>query len=533
MFTPYVDYNRNLLFAVDWSVPSVWTKPYTPAMLTNQLFRIMNKDVAVSSDVYDMILRKTKIKPDEILTCIHLRLGRTNCTTLPELIAKIGKHEIVICLLQSRLICSLPILEDIIADLKQLKIEDDTVLKIKTKCDQILIPEIFGFVGKYCWYPEIFQMSRVSRLWYKTIMNVTFLKQCVCFGCFQLLADHVYNFNQDSTQWYFEQIKVLFIHVATDLLNVYDFPKFNQNSIQYLKAAKWHLKNVPTSLTAVQVMGDDQTMHYEDAQEWPQMAPNQLKLSVGYKLKRLLRTPRLPNAKAKFYHECELTCSSLKYNIIIEEVIYIGLQQCDVLFTPDCDNVLASQKIEDYVPYVKLNIVDTGDWYTLGSTLNDQKIYDKFIEDIIVVSKYDAIDDHLEYFLHLISNVTNPNKPKKISLLFYHNSKYLPSDGYPTPETDLFEKNDKLSIRWFFKNWDNFHANANIKQFNIGILNVDPKGKKFCFCVDLMQLPDSWKVTILGHWVSVLHLQSERFKCDDNNKWEKIFQRIETEMLIE
>ena len=82
-------------------------------------------------------------------------------------------------------------------------------------------------------------------------------------------------------------------------------------------------------------------------------------------------------------------------------------------------------------------------------------------------------------------------------------------------------------------NWDYFHSNANIEELNIGILYIDKNGIKYCYCTDLMKLPDKCKESIVQDWVKVLHLQSEPFKCDSNNKWEKILQTIELGMLIQ
>lgn len=525
MYRVKVNYDFQLLSCVDWRKRSVWKTKATPVMLGNQLFRMMHTKKKLSNIVYDMIVSKARITNDDVLKCIRGRLGQLNDDIFEEVLAKVGKHSAVVCLILSRNVCSLAVLQDIIDDLKDIGIKDETEFKPQNKCDKILIPELFAHVGNYCKPHQLLQICGVSRLWYRTIMNVKFLQQCKSFQMQQLLGKQVRNFNHEhSSQWCYEQIKILKINATSRLLEKYKFPQFNQDSIQYLIAAKWHLTKIPDSLVAVKVLGYDETLHYIEAKDWDTIPSPKLKLAVGVKCQDFI--PSLPDAQAKFYDECELSRSTLKSDIINPQVGYIGLQNCDVIGRVRGRHTWLSKPIDECVPNVNLNIVDTSCWAALHRLLNDQNLFDKKIKKIRVVSKYDKIDEELPPFLKLITDVTNPNEPKKISLLFYS-----------LPDTPKMDQNDTFSITWILNNWDNFHSNPNINEFNLGILKVNKNDVQYSWCADLMKLPDSWKDTLQAKWSSVLHTETELFKVDANNqfttKWDELFAQIESEMLMQ
>ena len=412
-----IDYESKLVRCVDWSKPSKWTKQYTRGMLLTQLFRLMHEDVGLSEDIFGIIVRKTEIDTVDVLTCIGLRYGKLQSKTVEELIHEVGIHKITVALLQSEQICSMDLVEEIIAVCKKNGIEDRTIFKVQCK----LIPPILKHIGTFCCSDTILKMCVVSRKWYSIFMHESFLKKCVACQYQELLNKHVNKFgNERSSQWFYNQIKILKIGVEhCSILKTTNFPKFDQDSIQYLSTAKWHLNKIPNELKAIKVIGDDTHMTAKDAQEWPNIPLDKLTLSVGDKMRFFVKNPWLPDAQAKCYHDCQLSGTTLLQDISNPYVRYLCLDKCAVVGRPFCDHVWASKNIEEYTPNVTLNIVDTTDWHDLTLGLIHQKLYDKVVDKIIVSFQYIKIDRNLPFLFKALTDVTNTNKPKKISILVY------------------------------------------------------------------------------------------------------------------
>ena len=509
-----LDYESKLLSFVDFKARCDWPVDEPDTIVVNKVYRLMDKDANFSNHVYDYMMKNIKHEEQDICNWIidQLKLEDINVNKLQDLVNVSSKKAIASLLLFNRYYIDINVIRDILAELttEQLNQDDAPLMNSKKfSFDRVMYKGVLQVFGNFCSFGDLLRISITNRLWHQNIMSKDFASQCQTFRTFKIGYNNVkYWYYKLSSQWYLTNLQVLHMNVSQDQLDEEDFPKLKQQTIQYLAADKFHFEDFLPNLKSLKIScrdnRDPMSLECNDKWQLQEQQTEALKFVVVEHL-YVDYTEYIPKTNALLFENCNIVNGVLYYYIVSNVSKWVGVQRCYLL--PKPRNYIRPSKPDDIskiTPQVTLTFVYSEYWSRILFLLSSNSIYDKYILKLIIVMNYHDIKPSFINLLKFLIKVTNPNKPKSVSVLVHFN-------GNVVPQSDIIDYGYSSRDLMFWNFLQSKHAeiqnNANISKFFIGILRdwYDGFDFKTGDAFDLKTITKEQRVRHYQNWQDIMY----------------------------
>lgn len=473
----------------------------------------------LGNNVYDLIIKQIdKSKMSELCEWVKgaLNISNSDTNTFDKLTNDVSKHTVAKCLIYVKHIVKIEIIESIIQILKQANIEDDSQpvrSKNKKHLDNINY-DLVCLIATYLPVVDLLNVCYINRLWHNNIKKSALISKCKSFTKLRITSKVATNYCiAYSSQWPYNNLKELHILINAHELQESTVPEFKQtDTIEYLNSCIFCFSKPLPHLKAIRVWGTHRPIMEPNKKSWVIQNNNKSPLILTcVSCVYLYEAIWIPNTKCILFDSCILN------NDIIENFIYnkytqwICIQESELIgglepWLPESSSPSPTADINKYHPNITLTYTYTCYWNRIYLLLKSNNLYDKYVSHFNIIGHYSSINGDIRQLLKLLCNVTNPNEPKTIQILFEHDGKALKpeiSDGpyfnYPQKDADIWD--------FILKHYKNICSDANIAKFEIGILRVNGD-KKTGVCFDLKKFKNS-KVQLYHYrlWNEVVYIE--------------------------
>ena len=336
-----------------------------------------------------------------------------------------------------------------------------------------------------------------------------------------------YNLNT-SSQWHFTDLKYLNIRTWNYKLESSKFPKFQQQTVQYLNSNSFHFESYLPNLRALVVWGwddrtplDDEVIKQWKLQKSKQIHPIKLTVITLLYLGHYYND-FIPKSKSILFTNSNVTGKLLTDYLSDTSTMWIGMEtyQYGGIIKPFYnDNTAASDaEINKVMPTKHFNLAYCYEWDYLTRVFKSGACFDKNVSVLRVLFRQYDMGYDIRNFLQCIIDVKNCNKPKEIVLLCHHEGPLI-NELKRAP----FEERDNYLFGFVVDNFDNIKNNVNISRFVLGIMRTHKKFKSG-HCFDLKKLPSNADhISHYCKWCKILYLEENVQVSGD---WECEYQQF-------
>ena len=532
-------YDRKLWNCIDWSLKTTWPHKTPDYIAQNKLYRITQNDQKVATRVYNKFKTELAEREGEVCDFIAQYVGNTNghIEKFDTLNIDIPARTIVSVLIYDTEFIDNTIIRGIVQDLEDDKIEDSTVIGITSEnpysFESAIYLGVLTNLIDFCSVDTLSKMSYLSRYWSEQIAQYPFQ---IPYQTLHLTKFSVNEYNPKSSMWHFTDLKFLCVHVWSYDLLAAKFPKFKQDTIQYLNSNIFHFDKPLPNLRALLIWGyDDRRPLDEDRiKDWKVQQEHQNQ-PIKFTVIRYLYMGHhfndfIPPSRSILFEKCLVTGQLITDYLCNNDTLWIGISTNihGGYIKPFCnDRPVSAAEINKHTPRKHLLLLYCYRWDILTHVLECGSPYDKNVSRLSILYQHEHIDHTIKDFLTCISDVKNCNKTKEIVMLCHYDGDL--SHTKKQLEINEFFSRDGFIFSWIMDNFDKIKNNHNISKFVFGVIRTYTDNKtqqdyKSAHTFDLKKLksvqdePAQW-----CKWNHVLYWDDGPQPADD---WEEEYEQF-------